>query len=59
MEIKLIATLVIGLVSGFIGAIAGGGGLLSVPSLILLGIPPQVTLATSKFGISKDSPCLN
>lgn len=50
MEIKLIATLIIGTISGFIGAIAGGGGLLSVPFLIFLGIPPQITLATNKFG---------
>lgn len=50
MELKLIATLVIGTISGFIGAIAGGGGLLSIPFLIFLGIPPQITLATNKFG---------
>src|SRR5680860_539034 len=50
MEIKLIATLIIGIISGFIGAIAGGGGLLSIPFVLFLGIPPQITLATNKFG---------
>ncbi len=40
----------IGTVSGFIGAIAGGGGLISIPFLIFLGVPPQITLATNKFG---------
>lgn len=50
MEIKLVATLIIGIISGFVGAVAGGGGLLSVPFLIFLGIPPQITLATNKFG---------
>jgi len=50
MEFKLIATLIIGIISGFVGAVAGGGGLISVPFLIFLGIPPQITLATNKFG---------
>jgi uncharacterized membrane protein YfcA len=50
IEIKLIYTLIIGVISGFIGAIAGGGGLISIPFLIFLGIPPQITLATNKFG---------
>lgn len=49
-EITIIAILIIGLVCGFIGAIAGGGGLISIPFLIFLGIPPQITLATNKFG---------
>lgn len=47
---KLATTLIIGTVSGFIGAIAGGGGLISIPFLLFLGIPPQVALATNKFG---------
>lgn len=50
IEIKLITTLIIGVISGFIGAIAGGGGLISIPFLLFLGIPPQTTLATNKFG---------
>ncbi len=41
--------LVVGIASGLIGAIAGGGGLLSIPFLIFLGVPPQITLATNKF----------
>jgi uncharacterized protein len=40
----------VGVLSGFIGAVAGGGGLISIPLLIFLGVPPQVTLATNKFG---------
>ncbi|MFA6553067.1 MAG: sulfite exporter TauE/SafE family protein [Patescibacteria group bacterium] len=46
----LLLTLVIGLLAGFVGAIAGGGGLISIPFLLFLGIPPQVTLATNKLG---------
>jgi hypothetical protein len=50
MELKLIFTLIIGLIAGFIGAISGAGGLISIPFLIFLGIPPQIVLATNKFG---------
>ena len=41
---------VIGLISGFVGAICGGGGLLSIPALILIGIPAQVAIATNQMG---------
>lgn len=34
--------------AGFIDAIAGGGGLLTVPSLALVGLPPHAILATNK-----------
>lgn len=50
MIFNLIATLIIGLISGFIGAITGGGGLISMPFLIFLGLSPQIALATGKFG---------
>lgn len=36
-------------VAGMIDAIAGGGGLITVPALLLAGLPPIETLATSKF----------
>ena len=35
-------------ISGFIDAIAGGGGLITVPSLLAVGIPPHMALATNK-----------
>ncbi len=35
--------------AGLIDSVAGGGGLLSVPALALVGVPPQQMLATSKF----------
>ncbi|WBU52751.1 TSUP family transporter [Paracoccus sp. SCSIO 75233] len=34
--------------AGFIDAIAGGGGLITVPALMLAGVPPAQTLATNK-----------
>ncbi len=39
----------IGLLAGFIDAIAGGGGLLSIPALLTLGINPHVALGTNKL----------
>lgn len=38
--------------AGFIDSIAGGGGLLLLPSLLLAGLPPQVALGTNKFASS-------
>lgn len=34
--------------AGFVDAIAGGGGLITVPALLLAGIPPVQALATNK-----------
>lgn len=38
-----------GFSAGFIDAIAGGGGLISVPALFWAGLPPQVALGTNKM----------
>jgi uncharacterized membrane protein YfcA len=38
--------------AGFIDSIAGGGGLLLVPSLLLAGVPPHMALGTNKFASS-------
>ncbi len=38
-----------GLLSGLIDAIAGGGGLISVPALLWAGLPVQVALGTNKL----------
>jgi uncharacterized protein len=35
--------------AGFIDAIAGGGGLIAVPSLLAVGLPPQIALGTNKM----------
>lgn len=36
-------------VAGFIDAIAGGGGLLTVPALLTAGLPPHLVLGTNKL----------
>ena len=38
-----------GIAAGFIDSIAGGGGLLTVPALLSIGIPPAQALATNKL----------
>lgn len=46
----LLATLsFIGFIAGFIDAIAGGGGLLTVPVLLTSGLPPHIALGTNKL----------
>lgn len=42
---------IIGFASSFIGSMAGGGGgLISMPFLIFLGLPPSAAVATNRFG---------
>ncbi len=38
--------------AGLIDAIAGGGGLITVPALLAIGLPPQVALGTNKLQAS-------
>ena len=47
---ELLATFTIGIVCSFIGSIAGSGGLISIPFLMLIGLPPLNAIATNKFG---------
>lgn len=39
----------VAIIAGFIDAIAGGGGLLTVPSLLLAGVPPITALGTNRL----------
>lgn len=53
----IVALLVsVGFVAGFIDSIGGGGGLLTLPMLLMLGLPGRVALGTNKgqaiFGMS-------
>ncbi|WP_373500691.1 TSUP family transporter [Desulfococcus sp.] len=38
-----------GLSAGFVDAIAGGGGLIALPVLLSIGLPPQIALGTNKL----------
>lgn len=40
---------VAGLAAGFVDAVAGGGGMITVPALLWAGLPPQIALGTNKL----------
>ncbi|MEK7818170.1 MAG: TSUP family transporter [Bacteroidota bacterium] len=44
--------LFVGFITGLINSIAGGGGLISVPFLIAIGMPPHFALGTNKLQAS-------
>ncbi|MCG8683967.1 MAG: TSUP family transporter, partial [Desulfobacterales bacterium] len=37
-----------GLLAGFIDSIAGGGGLVTLPVLLAVGLPPHLAIGTNK-----------
>ena len=39
----------VGTVAGFVDTLAGGGGMLTIPALLLAGLPPDAALATNKL----------
>ena len=39
----------VGFAAGMVDSIAGGGGLIALPTLLFLGLPPQVALGTNKL----------
>ena len=47
--ITLAALAMVGLFGGFVDAIAGGGGMITVPALLSVGMPPVAALATNKM----------
>lgn len=49
MTIIVIVLSAVSVVAGFIDSIAGGGGLLLIPALLVAGVPPQTVLGTNKF----------
>ncbi|CAM3679698.1 hypothetical protein VA7868_04214 [Vibrio aerogenes CECT 7868] len=40
---------VVSVIAGIVDAIAGGGGLMTVPALLLAGLPPMVVLGTNRL----------
>ena len=50
MTVQLLMLLfLVAMLAGFIDAMAGGGGLLTIPALLLAGLNPVSALATNKF----------
>jgi len=55
MQLELYQYAILGVLSfvaGFIDSIAGGGGLISLPAFLSLGIPPHFVLGTNKLASS-------
>lgn len=50
--LTLILLVIAAFFAGLIDAIAGGGGLITVPALMAVGMPPQVALGTNKLQAS-------
>jgi uncharacterized protein len=46
--LTLLALGLVGLVAGFVDAVAGGGGLIAVPALLSAGLPPVTAFGTNK-----------
>ncbi len=56
MDSHILFLIGIGFCAGFVDAVAGGGGLISLPAILTLGFPPQVALGTNKcIGIATAS----
>ena len=39
----------VAIIAGVVDAIAGGGGLITIPSLLIAGVPPILTLGTNRL----------
>ncbi|MCL6416464.1 sulfite exporter TauE/SafE family protein [Aestuariirhabdus sp. Z084] len=49
--IVIVALVSAGLISGFINTLAGGGSMLSLPALMLVGMPPEIANATNRVAV--------
>ncbi len=47
--IDILILLFAGFIAGFVDSIAGGGGIITLPTLLAVGLPPNVAIATNKF----------
>ena len=51
-SVKYVFLFLVGLFSSSFGTLAGGGGLLTIPVLMLLGLPPDMAIATNRFSVN-------
>ena len=47
--IWIIGLMIVAFAAGYIDAVAGGGGMLQLPALLFVGVPPVAALATNKI----------
>ena len=55
MWLNLFIICTLGFLAATVDAIAGGGGLISLPALLIVGVPPHLALGTNKFSASMAS----
>ena len=55
MWLNLFIICTLGFSAAAVDAIAGGGGLISLPALLMVGVPPHLALGTNKFSASMAS----
>lgn len=46
---QILLLVLAGFVAAFVDSIAGGGGIISLPALLMAGVPPHFALGTNKF----------
>ncbi|MBM7621782.1 putative membrane protein YfcA [Bacillus tianshenii] len=49
MELSYYFLIIIGFIATFIGTLGGGGGLISLPAMLVLGVPIHAAIAANKF----------
>ena len=52
LTLTLSLLFLVGLAAGLVDSIAGGGGLITIPVLLGIGLPPQIALGTNKLQAS-------
>src|SRR5690606_21130706 len=55
MEVELIILTIIGIFASIIGTLVGGAGLVTLPAMMLFGIPVHTGIATNKFSTAFSS----
>jgi|APSaa5957512535_1039671.scaffolds.fasta_scaffold00642_4 uncharacterized protein len=48
--LQIIITFFIGIAAAIVGAITGGSGLITIPGMILIGVPVEIAIATTRVG---------
>ncbi len=49
---SFIIILTVGMIGGFFNVFVGAGSLLTIPVLIMLGLPPHIAIATNRLGVT-------
>lgn len=50
--VNLLVIFFIGIIAGSFGTLVGGGSLITIPTLILLGLPPHTAIGTDRLGMT-------